>query len=511
MQEESLAEYFEKINVNVEILKLFHSGIAIFNLDAILVFANNAYKKMYHFEDREIMGLDAKEFFITANQGIMEVLRHGKPNSCRSVSINGLYGLTFRWPLWDRHGNLAGCLTENISVSSAQDKINNMHQALLELEALDSYSTTLNQRQSKKTVTFDSLVGECPSICVLKEKGRHFALHDEPILIVGENGTGKDLVAQAIHAASARRENNFIAVNCAALPHELIESELFGYEPGAFTGARSTGKQGQFELAHGGTIFLDEIGELPISLQAKLLRVLENHEIQRIGATRPKHVDFRLISATNRNLEQMVNAGTFREDLYYRLNLFDLMLPPLRKRRSDLPLLAHAIITGILGPQRAREINIDNEVMSLWMSHPWHGNVRELRNILTYACYFMRKNETTLSVAHLPERFVRHGTEIVSPTWLPPQGTVNCEARADIQRKPQSHASESQGVSALSGINSRNDSQDAFDSFSRQKKTAEKNALLKALAQCGGNKARAARLLGIARSNLYKKIAQYGL
>lgn len=359
-----------------------------------------------------------------------------------------------------------------------------MQHIIQELESYNNFSTLLYPRQSTEAATFDTIVGESSSMRMLKEKGKRFAQHNEPILILGENGTGKDMIAQAVHAASSRRSGNFVTVNCAAIPHELMESELFGYEAGAFTGAKSSGKKGQFELAEGGTIFLDEIGELPLTLQAKLLRVLENHEIQKLGNTSPRYVDFRLLSATNRNLEQMVVQGLFREDLYYRLNLFDLVVPPLRERLADIPLLAYSIIVGLLGPERGRNIRIEKGVLSLCSAHPWRGNVRELRNVLTYALYSMQESESVLRIRHLPERFF-HKTE---------NDFLHSILMAGEKAGQQSEAA---GTSSERLSNSRIET--------------ERKAILSALEKAGGNKVKAARILGIARSNLYKKIAALGM
>lgn len=473
-------DFLRSIDVNIATLEPLHSGIAIFNDQARLVFANTAYKKMYHLDD-SCLGLDATAFFITARQGILEVLKTGKANSCASVTVNGLYGVTYRWPLFDRQGRIAGCMTENISVSPRKNKIHEMQHILGELEAYDGYSTLICPQQSTEPVTFDTIVGESSAMRMLKEKGRRFAQHDEPILILGENGTGKDMVAQAIHAASSRSSGNFVTVNCAAIPHELMESELFGYEAGAFTGARASGKKGLFELAEGGTLFLDEIGEMPFPLQAKLLRVLENHEIQKLGSGTPRHVDFRLVSATNRNLEQIVRQGQFREDLYYRLNLFDLVVPPLRERLADIPLLAYAIITSLLGPERGHAIRIHKDVLSVCSAHPWRGNVRELRNILTYALYSMQASETVLGLHHLPERFFHKETRDLLHGALRQTGTAE-------EAAPGAPAQ-------------------ASERLADNRRATEYRTITEALERCGGNKAKAAQLLGISRSYLYKKLA----
>lgn len=476
-------DFFASVNVNIAILEMLHSGIAIFDRQAKLMFANAAYKKMYRLDD-SCTGLDATEFFLTAKQGILEVLKNGEANSCASVSINGLYGVTYRWPLRDGEGRVAGCMTENISVSRLRNKVCEMQNIIDELENENEFSTTLCPRQSTEIVTFDAIVGESSSMRLLKEKGKRFARHDEPVLILGENGTGKDLIAQAIHAASARHERNFVAVNCAAIPHELMESELFGYEAGAFTGAKASGKQGQFELADGGTIFLDEIGEMPLTLQAKLLRVLENHEVKKLGAAAPRHVDFRLLSATNRNLAQMVQQGRFREDLYYRLNLFDLVVPPLRERLADIPLLAYSIVAGLLGPERGNTIRIAKEVFSLCSTHRWRGNVRELRNILTYALYSMRESETELCLRHLPERFFhKEDADFLSSTLPREEAAVYSAAPPSASPETLAHL----------------------------RRETERKSILEALRKCGGNKVKAAKLLGIARSCLYRKIASLGI
>lgn len=480
----SLKNFFASIDINTDILEPLHSGIAIFDSNATLVFANSAYKKMYNINDKEYIGISATSLFITANQGILEVLKTGQVNSCTSVTVNGLYGVTYRYPLKNKQGEIVGCMTENISVALNKEKINEMRNILNELESQDGFSNVLSPRQSMEILTFDTIVGESSSMRLLKNKGKRFAQHDEPILILGENGTGKDMIAQAIHSASRRSAKNFVTVNCAAIPHELMESELFGYEPGAFTGARASGKKGKFELAEGGTIFLDEIGELPLSLQAKLLRVLENHEIQKLGSPHPRFVDFRLVSATNRNLEQLVEQGLFREDLFYRLNLFDLVVPPLRERLADIPLLSYSIISGVLGPERGHAIRIEKEVLSVFSAHPWRGNVRELRNVITYALYCMGPTETLLGLHHLPERFFNKAER----DFL--QNTMGVDGKT--ASLPESAPFPGGGLPG------------------GQAET-ERERIMKALEQAGGNKLKAARLLGIARSNLYKKIAALGI
>lgn len=477
-------DFFSSINLNPDILEPLHSGIAIFDKNLRLIFANSAYKKMYNIDKKNYIGINASSLFITADQGIVDVLNTGRVNACTSVTINGLYGITYRYPLKNSKKEIVACMTENISVALNKEKINEMQNIIYELERNDSYSTVDFPRKGMGDVTFDTLVGESSSMRMLKRKGKLFAQHDEPVLILGENGTGKDLIARAIHATSARRSKNFVTVNCAAIPHDLMESELFGYEAGAFTGAKGSGKKGKFELAEGGTIFLDEIGELPLVLQAKLLRVLENHEVQKLGGTNSHYVDFRLISASNRNLEQMVDQGQFREDLFYRVNLFDLVAPPLRERLADIPLLSYSYIHNLLGPERGRNIRIDKNVLSIFSTHKWRGNVRELRNVITYAIYNMDSTETILSIQHLPERFFH-------------------EEENEYLRYTTS-------INEFSNFKMKNFSNVA-ETLIYSRSEAEREAIMKALEASGGNKLKAAKLLGIARSNLYKKIEVLGL
>jgi transcriptional regulator with PAS, ATPase and Fis domain len=291
----------------------------------------------------------------------------------------------------------------------------------------------------------------------LRRQGALAARTRATVLLLGESGTGKELMARAIHGASERRGGPFVAVNCAAVPEGLLEAEFFGYADGAFTGARRGGKPGKFELAAGGTLFLDEIGDLALPLQAKLLRVLQEREVERVGATSPVRVDVRLVTASNRDLQAMVAEGRFRADLYFRLNVLSLVMPSLRERLSDLPaLVAHLL-------RRLREAgpspDVLPEAMALLERYPWPGNVRELENVLVRA-------------------LALGGGGPIGPELLPP-GLA------------------SRGRAGAPGPG---------PAWRQHKREAERHALLGALAQTGGNKAAAARLLGLSRSQLYEKL-----
>jgi transcriptional regulator with GAF, ATPase, and Fis domain len=260
-------------------------------------------------------------------------------------------------------------------------------QLFAEVEALKTRLQAENQylqEEIKLDHNFEHIVGRSTALTRVLRLVEQVAATDATVLILGETGTGKELVARAVHSLSPRRQRPLVKVNCTTLPATLIESELFGHERGAFTGATAQ-KIGRFELAHGGTIFLDEIGELPLELQVKLLRVLQDGDLERVGGTRTVHVDVRVIAATNRPLEQAVAAGTFREDLYYRLHVFPLTLPPLRERPEDIPLLIHHFVHQFAAKLGKRVETIPQAVMDAWHAHPWPGNVRELEHVIERA------------------------------------------------------------------------------------------------------------------------------
>lgn len=249
---------------------------------------------------------------------------------------------------------------------------------------------------------FRDLIGESDSWMQVKELGRKAAKVNSNILIVGESGTGKELLTQAIHQAS-RRGGPLIPINCGAIPKELLQSEFFGYEEGAFTGAKKGGAIGKFEMADKGTVFLDEIGEMPVDMQVSLLRFLQDRMVIRVGGNKGKRVDIRIIAATNRNLEEAVNKGAFREDLYYRLNVINIKLPPLRSRKEDIPLLVDRFIKELLGSDSGGLKHISKETMAILQRYNWPGNVRELRNVIEHGVVFAEGK--TITSECLPQRF----------------------------------------------------------------------------------------------------------
>jgi transcriptional regulator with GAF, ATPase, and Fis domain len=240
------------------------------------------------------------------------------------------------------------------------------------------------QEEIKAAHNFDEIVGRSPGLVSVLQRVSKVAGTDSTVLINGETGTGKELIARAVHSASPRKAKPLIKLNCAALPTGLVESELFGHEKGAFTGATAR-KPGRFELADGGTLFLDEVGELPADVQAKLLRVLQEREFERVGGTSPVKVDVRVIAATNRDLARMAKDGKFREDLFYRLNVFPVRLPPLRDRRDDIPLLVRFFVNKFAARLGKRIESVGTDTLELLAAYPWPGNIRELENVLERA------------------------------------------------------------------------------------------------------------------------------
>ncbi|HBG45893.1 MAG TPA: sigma-54-dependent Fis family transcriptional regulator [Deltaproteobacteria bacterium] len=280
------------------------------------------------------------------------------------------------------------------------------------------------------------------------------------VLITGETGTGKELIAKTLHYTSSRRENPFVAVNCAAFPRELMEAEFFGYQKGSFTGALST-RIGRFEEAEGGTLFLDEIGELELQLQAKLLRVLQEREMERLGSSKKIKVNFRLICSTNRDLKAEVEHGTFRRDLFYRINVVQLTVPPLRERRADLPLILSEFLSEVCLREK-KLLTISDDVMRIFEGYPWPGNIRQLKNVVERAVVLAKKDRITIK--ELPEEFLL--------------GTRSAGSA------PRRHSS------ALT------------------LKEMALDAVTKTLQECKGNKSKAAKMLGISRKAFYKRLKE---
>jgi two-component system NtrC family response regulator len=309
--------------------------------------------------------------------------------------------------------------------------------------------------------SFESMIGHAPTLEQAKKTARQVAATEATVLLEGPTGAGKELFAQAIHLASPRRGKPFVAVNCSAFPKDLLESELFGYKKGAFTGAL-TDKKGLLEEAHGGTLFLDEIGELELNVQAKFLRVLETQQFTKLGDTKPSTVNLRLVAATNRNLRQEAAEGHFRPDLYYRLAVVAIGVPPLSARRADVPVLARHFAQHFAAKLRQQPLEISPEAMQALESYAWPGNVRELKNVLERAAILTPPGQS-LAPDELPVEI-----QLAGPATAPPDDP-------------------------------------------RSLRFVERQHVQRILLECGGNKAEAARVLGIAHTTLYRKISEFGL
>lgn len=319
--------------------------------------------------------------------------------------------------------------------------------------------------------SFEMILGDSPALAKAKQEAAQAAAGNVTVLIQGESGTGKELFARAIHNASARRDKPIIAINCAAIPEALLESELFGYEEGAFTGARRGGKPGKFELADGGTVFLDEIGDMSLSLQAKLLRVLQERKIERVGSTETTAIDVRIIAATHKDIEAMVRQGEFRQDLYYRINVFPLQIPSLCQRRQDLPLLIERFLARYRDKMAKNVEGIDADAYACLLEYGWPGNIRELENTIEYLVSIA--DGKIIEQRHIPQRILIAGK--------------TAQPGSPVQAQPTRLLT----IAEL-----------------------EKRAILSAIEQFGltmRGKAQLTQVLGISKATLYRKLKQYNI
>ncbi|MGD2029624.1 MAG: sigma 54-interacting transcriptional regulator [Desulfobacterales bacterium] len=348
--------------------------------------------------------------------------------------------------LRDNEGNITGAVETLTDITDLIEKETQIETFRRELQAKDQFHGILGISTPMQQV-FNMITNACES--------------DAPVIILGESGTGKELVAKAIHKSGFRKNKPYVKVSCAALNESLLESELFGHVKGAFTGAFQ-GRTGRFEAAHKGDIFLDEIGDLPLSTQVKLLRVLEEKTIERVGDQNPIQIDVRIITATHKDLKQLVDKGFFREDFYYRINVLPIWVPPLRKRTEDIPLLAESFFQRICLKSEKRIQGIANEALDLMIMYPWPGNVRELKSTLEYA--FVACQGTMIAPEHLPPNILNMET-------LPETGNPSSVGLNEIK----------------------------------------KQRLIDALWQSGGNQSQAARILGISRTSVWNQVKRFNI
>lgn len=446
-----------------------------------------------------VLLIDRKGYIIQYNENVREMLHASY--SLQDIRIHELFSdpeladdiIHTTASIYNREifvdtpdGETLGFLL-NVSCNSP-----NCESLIIKLDRIQAIHNIVNKISGfSAKYTFDSIIGESEEMQHIKRFGQLAARNDSNVLILGESGTGKDILAQAIHNASRRSSGPFIAINCAALPNNLIESELFGYESGAFTGANKNGNPGKFELADGGTIFLDEIGDMPLELQTTLLRVLQNKEIIRIGGKHPKAVNVRIIAATNSNLEEAVRNKAFRSDLYYRLNVLSIVIPPLRERREDISLL----IDHFTRTRTSGELNLNffpPTARKILKEYSWPGNVRELENIVERV--IISSGDTAVSISHILRQFLPdyRKQEITEPSVLhnsPPSG---------------------QNPEQTEFINTSDSGTDT-DSGHPLPPAQERIRIMETLRQEHGYVPEAARKLQISKRTLYRKIQKYNI
>jgi len=436
-----------------------YNGILVTDADGYITHFNKPYGRFLGLNPKKEIGKHCTESVENSRMHI--VAQTGIPEINQPHSIKGQNMIVQRIPI-KKEGKVIAVFGQVMfkDVKDVRKLANKL--SLLESKVKIYEEELINLRATR--YTFDSIIGVSRALSEAKAEALKATANQFPVLVSGDSGTGKELFAQAIHHASSRRVYPFVRINCAAIPKDLLESELFGYEEGAFTGARAGGKPGKLELAHRGTLFLDEIGDLPITMQPKLLRVLEEKEFERVGGTTVIRSDFRLIAATNQGLNKMMADGHFRKDLFYRLNVIPLNIPPLRERRDDIVPIARHLLQQLIEEAAISPVKIDPEAEAVLRNYDWCGNVRELLNVL----------ERTLSILD---------GEVIRRNDLPFHLLGNKD-------KP-----------LWSKVTTLKKAQQA----------AEKAAILSALEQSKYRKVMAADLLGIHRTLLYKKMKKYHL
>lgn len=369
----------ESTLLNEKFRKIFEDALGalfVVNREGIVEYANKKYLELFKLGMEDVVGKPVPK---DCSAGFDYVLRTGE--SIIGQIFNSQKRLTIINKIAIKKGQkVIGAV--GIALFDKLEELEALKKKIANLEnKITRYKRRLDDSLSSK-YTLEHIIGDSRLLGEAKELAIKASRTSLPVLILGESGTGKELFAHSIHHESDRRDESFVRVNCAAIPKDLFESELFGYEPGAFTGSGRKGSAGKFELAHEGTIFLDEICEMPLEMQAKLLRVIQEKEVERVGGREAKAVNFRLVSATNRNVNKMLEEGKIREDLYYRINVIRLPIPPLRMRKEDIPLCIDYFLDRLFEEQGVKRRTMSRSAMGELMAYNWAGNVRELKNVV---------------------------------------------------------------------------------------------------------------------------------
>jgi len=451
------------IEALVPIFDQASAGAISVDTDGQITWINQSYAQLLGIADTsDAIGQDVRR--VIPHTRMPEVIESGKPLLLDIMEHQDQQLVVTRLPFYDDNGEVVGAvafvLYDDLQpLTPLVSKFRRLHQDLA------AARKALAKKDRGTRYDLADFVGASPAALEVKRRARLASARDVSVLLLGETGTGKEVLAQAIHAASTRAEKAFVGVNVAAVPENLLEAEFFGVAPGAYTGADKRVREGKFQLANGGTLFLDEVGDMPLQMQAKLLRALQEGEIEALGSNRVISVDVRVIAATSRNLETMIAEGSFRSDLYYRLNVLEICIPPLRERVADLGVLSEALLGEIWDGQNQRREITDSGVAAL-ASYHWPGNIRELRNVL----------ERAMTMAETDDLLDADAIFRVLPRV------------AENQQAPVAMA--------------------FTRPLARVVADAEAEAIEQALVACRGNRTRAARLLGISRSVLYEKLAK---
>ncbi len=451
-------------------------GMLLVDRDARVVWINDQYRRFLpalgFAREADFVGHPVSA--VVQNTQMHQVLQTGKPILIDLLSNRAGTFVVSRIPLRDASGMVIGALgivlfeQPQANLQPLIAKFSDLQRELEDArkELAKTRLGASGKRQSR--YTFASFVGRSEAAVDVKRQARRAAQTSSPVLLLGETGTGKELLAQAIHAASARAQGPFVGVNIAAVPDTLLEAEFFGVAPGAYTGADRKGRDGKFKLADGGTLFLDEIGDMPVGLQAKLLRALQEGEIEPLGSNRLVPFNARVVAATSRDLQALVREGRFREDLYYRLSVLPIRVPPLRERREDIPALLETLGEDMLHRDGVHPPELEPQALALLSAQTWRGNIRELRNVLEQAT--LRCDTDRIGAAQVEQVLRASGVAEVAPA-LP--------------------------VASVSGAD------DVTRPLAEQVTELEQRALAAALQATQGNKQAAARRLGISRAKLY--------
>jgi PAS domain S-box-containing protein len=469
MDEIEINRYWKKI------VNTMAEGLMVVGPDGTIVMVNEAFEELTGYKAGEVIGRPCTLLECDACEGTMKASAHrwcklfeeGQVIKCRChlLKKDGTYVTALK--------NASVLNDDNGAPLGAVEILTD----LSELDRLDK-KVELLSRQLDEEDGFHGIIGKSAEIKKVFDVLQKAAMSEAPVIVYGESGTGKELVAQVLHQLGGRKDRPFVQFNCAALNESLLESELFGHIKGAFTGAYRH-RQGRFEAANGGDIFLDEIGDVPLSIQVKLLRVLETKQFEHVGDDRPISVDVRIITATNKNLEELIAQKRFREDLFFRINVFPIHLPPLRNRSEDIPLLVNTFIHRMRSKTGKKISKLTPAAMECFMEYQWPGNIRELKSALEFA--FVLTDSGVIDMGQLPPNIAERRRQLSVPGSSFPQTAAT-------------EASEQQTV---------------LDSNTGD--PLEKKALIEALRQSSGNQSQAARILGINRVTVWNRMKKYGI